>query len=811
MIQRKEEINCSIFWKKWGGEFMEKNVLLLIKSNIKKSVKTSVAFFLLMTVTILLSYTGNQMTEGLTWLFEKKVVETNSADFAAVVPHEFCEIYGEEIRNFQKINQEVSKLEITDALLLRNADIQVGDQEPINGSWTFRNANRKESLSSLKIVSSLDKIPENGIYVPYVCQTFFGFQLGDDLHIVFGEHQETFVIAGFTEDVLFGSRSNLIFDLPERGFYHLKEKVSKDAKASIVSMLISGNVSEVANQFSEFVSSKSDELGFYGSSDIEYAQMSRNNNISIYVIIIKIASILGILICFLVIGFHMRSVLDKDLKELGTLRAIGYSGSEIASSYVIQFLVLGVLGAIVGAMLSQGIMPTIISSIATDIGFQWENPPIAFLSIRNIFVILVLIGIVTLFSSRGVIKLRPVEAFQERGELSGSKKSKITIEKMPFPIDISITLKMMDYGRKKSIFISVILAGIMMVAGFSVILYARLVADKNGLLQITGAEVYSVNVQATNPEEIDSIAKEIKQMKDVKLMKAIEPGSSKILCEENVYASLGVYSDYDNLENPSLYRGRYPKHKNEVTISGNLSRLLGKEIGDTILISDVFQEETKEEKYIIVGLSQGTYTGGLDVYFTMEGRKAINPFENWHAIHVYLDEQVNTSEYCEKLKKHFEGRLSYIGEFDKIFYSQLSPIIQSVVGVVLFIIIIIFLLIIIMGFFVTNSILLTQKKNYGIMKALGYSNKQIIFQTVMTFMLYIAGGSLIGGFLLFFCANPVISTLFRGMGVYKVNFSFPIVWVVMLFLCMEIVGGVTAFFCAWKTRNIVPCELIRTE
>ena len=37
----------------------------------------------------------------------------------------------------------------------------------------------------------------------------------------------------------------------------------------------------------------------------------------------------------------------------------------------------------------------------------------------------------------------------------------------------------------------------MSVAGFAVILYARLVIDKEGLLQITGAEVYSVNIQDT--------------------------------------------------------------------------------------------------------------------------------------------------------------------------------------------------------------------------------------------------------------------------------------------------------------------------
>lgn len=790
---------------------MTENILLLTKSNIKKSIKTSVAFFLLIVVTILLSYTGNQLTEGLKWLYEKKIAETNSADFAAVLPYDFYEKYRMEITEFQKKNKDISELEITGALLLRNVDIKTGNREAINGSWTFRNADRKERLSSLKIISSLDRIPENGIYVPYVCKTFFGFQLGDDLQILSGEWQETFVIAGFTEDVLFGSRSNLIFDLPERQFHDLKVKAGQDAEAVIVSMLSSGKSGEISNRFSEFVASKADEIIFYASSDTEYAEISRNNNINIYVTIINIASFIGLLICFIMIGFHMRNTLDEDLKELGTLKAIGYKGSEIATSYILQFLALGVSGTIIGIVISQVIMPVIISNIANDIGFEWENPPIGFTSIRNILVILLLIAAFTLFLSRGIIKLRPVEAFQERGKISGCKKSRITIERIPFPINLSITLKMIDYGRIKSILISMILAAIMIVAGFAVILYAKLVVDKDGLLQITGAEVYSVNVQAAHPEEIDEIANEIKQIEDVKLMTAIEPGSSRLLCEESIYASLAVYSDYASLENPSLYSGRYPKHENEVTISGNLSQMLGKEIGDTIKISNIFEEDAKEANFIVVGLTQGTYTGGLDIYLTMDGLKMIEPLAEWQSIHVYLDEKVNMEKYCLDLKKHFSERISYVGEFEKIFYSQFSPIINSVTGIVVFIMIGIFLLIIIMGFFVTNSILLTQKKNFGIMKALGYSTRQIISQAVMTFMLYVAGGSILGSFFLFFCANTIISTLFHGMGVYKVDFSFPVISIVILFLCIGVVGSLTAFISAWKIRKIVPCNLIKVE
>lgn len=790
---------------------MVENTLLLIKSNIKKSRRISIAFFLFIMLTVLLYHTGSQLTEGFKRLYQEKIAETNSADFAATLPYAFYEKYQNEIIDFGQVNEEISEIEVIDAILLKNSNIQDGDGDLINGGWTFRNANRTEQLSCLKIAERLDEMPADGIYVPYVCKTFFGFQLGDTLNISFGNKQESFIIAGFTEDVLFGSRSYLAFDLPERQFYSLREKAGADAEAAIVLVRAENKAGEVSNKFSEFIAEKGNELDFYSNSDIEYAENSRSNNVNIYVVVMNIASLIGIIACFVVIGFHMKNTLDKDSKELGALKAIGYTGSWLVMTYVIQFLLLGLLGSVAGVAVSESVMPMIIGSIATDIGFVWNTAFLGQTVIRDIFVILVMIGVITLYLSRGIIRLRPVEAFQERTGISCCKKSRLTVEKMPLPINLSISLKMIDFERVKSIFISFTIAVIMCVAGFAVILYARLVKDDDGLLQIVGAEVYSVNIQAVIPEETREIASGLEKPEVRKVMTAIEPGSSRLLCEGTVYASLGVYSDYGALENPSVYSGRYPKHENEVAISGNLANALDKNIGDTIKISQIFQETTKEEEFLVVGFTQGTYTGGMDIYLTMEGLRLIEPEAEWQTIHVYLEAGVDTEKFCSALEAEFKGRLSYVGSFDQILYSQFSPIVSSVSAIVFFIIIIMLLIIIIMGYFVTNSILLTQKGAFGIMKALGYSTRQIVVQTVMTFMLYIAVGSIIGSIFLYCCSNILIVTLFSGMGVHKIVFTFPVIWIVSLILCAELVGAFTAVVSALKIRKIVPCNLIRAE
>lgn len=787
-------------------------MFLLVRSNLKKSRKTSFAFFLLLMATMLLSYTGSQLTEGFRRLYQEKAAETNSADFAAVLPRNFCERYQEEIAGFRQAEEEILVMETSDALLLRNMDIQAGNGEPVNGSWMIRDADREGTLSSLKIVEYMDQMPENGIYVPYVCRTFFGFGLGDMLTISSGEWEETFIIAGFTEDVLFGSRSNIAFDLPQASFRSLEEKTGADCDAAVVMIKTEGSVGRLANRFSEFVAGKSDGEMFYNTSDINYAEASRSNNLNIYVAVMNAASFIGIAACFMVIWFHMRNTLDKDLKELGTLKAVGYGGGQIVMSYVLQFLFLGLAGGMAGIGLSQCIMPEVIKNIATDIGFVWNTAFLGRAAGRNLLAVLLVIGAVTLFLSRGIFRIRPVEAIQERGKvLLSGRKGGMTMESSPFPVNLSIIFKMISSERIKSILTGVVISVIMCVAGFAVILYVRLVNDEGGMLQVTGTEVYSANVQPSRPEDAAEIAREMEREGVRKVMLAVEPGSSRLLCDNGVYAALGVYSDYGALENPSLYAGRYPKHENETAISGNLAEALGKEIGDTIEVSQIFQEAAGEGTFLIVGLTQGTYTGGMDIYLTMEGLDLVDPGAQWQTVHIYLEEGIDAEEYCSRLEERFLDRISYAGGFERVFYSQLAPIISSLSGMVSFIMAVMFLLVIIMGYFVTNSILLTHKRDFGIMKALGYSNGQIISQTVVTFMLYIAGGSLLGGIALYFGSNAVLAGLFRGMGVYRLTFRFPAVWIVVLILCMEAAGCLTAFLSAWKVRKIVPCSLIKAE
>ena len=54
-------------------------------------------------------------------------------------------------------------------------------------------------------------------------------------------------------------------------------------------------------------------------------------------------------------------------------------------------------------------------------------------------------------------------------------------------VNLSIIMNMISFERARSILTGIVISVLMCVAGFAVILYARFVNDKGGLLQVTGA------------------------------------------------------------------------------------------------------------------------------------------------------------------------------------------------------------------------------------------------------------------------------------------------------------------------------------
>jgi len=782
----------------------------LAKVNLMKSIYTSIAVLLLIIITVFLSFTCNQLEEGFKRIYIEKMIQTNSADSAIVLPSDYyfknAKVISEDIES----NSDIKQYEAIEAILLKKSDIKCEGEIRVNGTWIVRNCNRVSEMSNFGIVEKLEEIPEQAIYMPYVCKSYFGLQLGDWINIDNGKVDRSYIIAGFTEDVLFGSKSSLAFDLSDNEFNELKELLADDSDSMAMILSAKGeNPSEITDYLINCVGT--DELNFLMSSDADYARSSRIANMSIYMAIMSAASIIVLISCFSIIGFQLQNELKKNRKEIGTLKAIGYRGITIVFSYVMQYVLLGVVGAVLGIVISQSTFNAVVAKIANDIGFIWKSNFMPDLIIYTIISISLIIGVMTVVFSRKIFFLKPVEAFGNAEFTVKGKQNAMSIRSMPFSLNISIVLQMINSEKIKSIFITFIFSCIICISGLSVILYVRLVSDKDGLLQITGAEPYSVNIQAHHTE-IAKMDEAISSFPEVtKKIVAVESGTLKLLCDEIAYGSLTIFNDYSLLENPSIYQGRYPKEKHEIAVSGNLLKKLGKRIGDEVSVSKPYEREETKQTYVITGLTQGTYTGGMDVYLTIDGIHRIDPEIEWGAIHIYLKQGTDINSFIDAIRNKIGNNITYIGNYEEMFATQFSSIIKSVSGMVYLVIGVMFIVTVIMVFYVTNSILSLRTYNFAVMKALGYSNAQIMKQVSMNFIVYMSFGGILGEFLLFFGSNTAIKLIFQHMGVQKINFHYPFIRSFTLILFLSAVAYITAFISASKIRKMNACEILSSD
>ena len=213
---------------------MIKRILLFNLSKIKKNVYGSFVFVFLIAVSSFLIGISFSIEDSFSALFETVYEATNSADYSAIFPREYLESKKGDIESFIQKSEINTAYETEDTLIFLKTAISVENKEELQGSWIIRNFDRDNLLSTVNLVEKMETQPENAIFVPYLCKTLFGFQLGENLSIKYLGEYKTFVITGFTEDILYGNRGVMAFDVPEKTFSELENSLGNESRSALL-------------------------------------------------------------------------------------------------------------------------------------------------------------------------------------------------------------------------------------------------------------------------------------------------------------------------------------------------------------------------------------------------------------------------------------------------------------------------------------------------------------------------------------------------------------------------------------------------
>lgn len=796
---------CVIFWKKWGGKM--ETTGMLIKSYLKKSKGQMLSLFLLIVIAVTILNTGALVFFNYQRSFLNRMEELNGAHFMAALPESDDKDKNITfIRNYAGVNQ----VETQKVLIFPGASIPYGDSR-LEQVFLITSLGDSRDISKLRIVEKDASIQE-GIYLPYIMKTGGYHKIGGTFDIRINNKTFEFPIAGFIEDVSLTSSINL----GGIGAYLKEEdfkKLQKDCREwNHPGTLVSARMDDYhdsVNLTSDFKKQMSGTQRLEGTAmnlwcqDAVLGVRARNLTSNIGGSIMISFALIIVLISTVVIRFRIINMIEEDMKNVGVLKALGYTSRQIVISFVLQFAAAGGIGAVLGVIASYGVLPLINELFSAQTGIVWHQGFHAAISIMVIVLIFIITGSIAFFASGRINHLHPIMAIRGGIATHSFRSNVIPLDHSRGPLNFLLAFKNTLQNTKKNIMIGLIISFLTFVALFAWTMYYNIAVEKDSFLNIIGAEMADFVVVLPKNEKARSFQDKIQDMGNVRKTFYYDTLSTRV---NGTDCMTTVLEDFQMIENNTVFKGRYPKHDNEAAMGVLLSEVLGKDIGDTITV----ESGNEQKEYLVTGLTQGSFYLGMDIMVTKEGIEEILPAFKQSNLYVYLNQSDDgaLAAFEKDINNRYgEDNISLTKNKEVIFstiniYSKMTTIIA--IGILCTTVLVITLVL----YLIIRMMITRQKRYYGIQKSIGFTTGQIIRQIIFSLMPPIAAGAVAGGLISMVTMNRVISVLFKSLGVMNANFIIQPLGVAGIIAGIIVVSYVLGYFIAGRIRRITPYNLI---
>lgn len=792
-------------WKKWGGKM--ETTGMLMKSYLKKSKGQMLSLFLLIVIAVTILNTGALVFFNYQRSFLNRMEELNGAHFMAALPKsDEDDQYLTFIQNYKGVNQ----VETQQVLIFPGASLPYGDSR-LEQVFLITSLGDDRDISKLNMVEE-DASIQNGIYLPYIMKTGGYHKIGETFDIQFNHKTYEFTIAGFIEDVSLTSSINLGgigAYLKEGDFKNLQEKSKEWNNLGTLVSARMDDYRDSVNLTSDFKKQMSGAQRLEGTAmnlwcqDAVLGVRARTLTSNIGGSIMISFALIIVLISMVVIRFRIINMIEEDMKNVGVLKALGYTSGQIVISFVLQFAVIGGIGAVLGVLASYGVLPLINDLFSAQTGIVWHQGFHAAISIIVIVLILIITGSIAFFASGRINHLHPILAIRGGIATHSFRKNVIALDQSKGTLNLLLAAKNALQNTKKNVMIGIIISFLTFVALFAWTMYYNIALDKDSFLNIIGAEMADFVAVVPENEKAGSFQNKIQDMDNVRKTFYYDTLSTRV---NGTNCMATVLEDFQVIENNTIYKGRYPKHDNEAAMGALLSEVLGKEIGDTIIV----ESGNEKKEYLVTGLTQGSFYLGMDIMVTKTGIEEILPAFKQSNLYVYLNQSDDRAlaVFQDHINKMYgEDEISLTKNKEVIFstiniYSKMTTIIA--IGILCTTVLVITLVL----YLIIRMMITRQKQYYGIQKSIGFTTGQIIRQIIFSLMPPIAAGAVAGGVISMLTMNRVISVLFKSLGVMNANFIIQPLGVAGIIAGIIVVSYALGYLIAGRIRKITPYNLI---
>lgn len=782
----------------------------LVKAQFHKSKSQAISFFVIVLLGAVLLNIGLVITHNYDRNYDHHADRLNSVGAILAIKSQDEELVNEMTAAMQEDERSIA-IEKRD-ILFATATLAYGEGEQTR-NMVFMNQQDEPEISQIDYLEHSADTYEHPIYLPWLFHTGGDYQLGDsfDMEIILmsGEKRtREYQVAGFFEEPILGTVNSTISGvvLPDKEYKDLAQSFDSKIDGTLFCALLKENKTMGENfvgTYNTFLEDH-DPTVYHDSSFYLMVKQARTMTSSIGSMVIIGFSMIIVAVVLVMVKFRIGNTIEEEIRNMGVQKAIGYSNYQIVSSLMMQFLILTLSGCLIGIGISYLILPAISNMFALQTGIVWNQGFDLFSALLSVLGISLMVIVTAYLSAKKINKLTPITAIRTGITTHSFKNNSFPLDKTKGNLPMLLAAKNFIHQIRLNIMIMFVIMGVSFAAIFAMVMYYNISVESTKFVEMVSTEVPDVQINAIDASGADHL---------LAILQSID-GVRKAAYYDQVRASIGnkdsevfcyIMDDFSALDNQqAVYKGRFPKYENEIAINGLLAKNMSKSIGDTVTL----KKGTAEIEYLITGFSQGSNYMGHEAMLTGSAYQHLDSSYHSLCIYVYLDEEVDTDGFIQTLDP-------YAKDIAKTTNAQLQiesmlGVYQNIVSIIAFIIMLITAAIVSIALYmVVKTAVIRKRQEFGIQKAIGYTTRQLVLETVYTFLPVILIGTILGCLLGKVGLNSMLSILFSSIGMMKIGFAVPTIWMLGVGIGIFLFGLFITVVVSMRIRKISPYTMLK--
>lgn len=462
--------------------------------------------------------------------------------------------------------------------------------------------------------------------------------------------------------------------------------------------------------------------------------------------ILLVVSVVLILVAFVVLRFTISFTLKEEFREIGVMKAIGLPNARIRGLYMVKYLMMALVGATIGFLLSIPMGRMLLDSVSKSMVLKSEGS-IAINALCALAVVLIILGFCYLCTGK-VKKFTPVDAIRS-GATGERFKKKGILRLSKGRTKPSTFMAANDVLSSPRRYLTIVLTFFLCLSLVLVLVNTVNTLNSEELISALGSAKSQVYYEISGDqaelmtEIMNENGQEVIKGKLEDVEKTLADNGMEAHCFVEVMMKLTL-SHGDNslkslvsqgvdvtMDQYKFFEGTAPQNINEIALTKVTAEELGVSIGDTVTV----HQPEGEKEYIVTAFFQTMNNLGEGARLHEDVKLDYSQVTSMFPYQINFLDNPSSKEIgqrIDKMKEIFDTEDIYTGDEYASMHTGVGEPLKAVRTLLLIIVLIIIVLITVL---MEYSFLTKERGEIAILKAIGFSNGALIRWHTLRFVL----------------------------------------------------------------------------